>query len=266
MTLNDSPLVEVPNYDNYIDWDGVSEKFFSGGLSVLHINMRSLANKYAELTSHLSIIRGKFTFVILTEVWLNESRDVGFELSGYKSFSVYRNSQIGGGIKIYYLDNITANIVEECSGCFRTHESLLLSAYIPSFGKLSVCGVYRIPNTPMENFITSMNDILVRNNSIRSIICGDVNLNILKNPISRDCFNYTQLMSSYGYENVIEGYTYVSPSNNSEISCIDHVWFNFVSVNAHGYIIRPNLSDHYPVCIMLDVSMKSENSVNFHKI
>ena len=59
-------------------------------------------------------------------------------------------------------------------------------------------------------------------------------------------------MTSCGYENLIYGPTYVSPANLSEVSCVDHIWTNLANIDSHGYVIKPNLSDHYAVCIMLD--------------
>ena len=71
---------------NSLNWDEIEEKFYLNGLSLIHINMRSLCNKFAELLAHLSLIKNKFTFIILTETWLHENKDFGFEIPGYKSF------------------------------------------------------------------------------------------------------------------------------------------------------------------------------------
>ena len=53
-------------------------------------------------------------------------------------------------------------------------------------------------------------------------------------------------MNSFGYENFINDSTYVSPVSFSELSCIDHIWSNITELTTHGYIMKPNLSDHYP--------------------
>ena len=110
-------------------------------MSVIHIDMRSLFNKYSELSSYLSmnIVKRKYLFIILTETWLSGCKDVGLEFCGYKSFAVYRDQKIGGGIKMYYLEHITADLVNELSGCFSLHESLIMKAFIPGFGWLNVC-------------------------------------------------------------------------------------------------------------------------------
>ena len=226
--------------------------------------MRSLFNKYPELSSHLSIIKRKFSFIILTETWLTDCKDVGFEFSGYKSFAVYRNQRIGGGIKIYYLDHITADMVSELSGCFPLHESLIIKAFIPGFGKLNVCGLYRIPSSTSDHFLSSLTDILSYTSSSRCFIGGDFNLNTLRNPCSQLCHDYTQLMNSFGYENFINDTTYVSPVSFSEVSCIDHIWSNITDLTTHGYVIKPNLSDHYPVCIMIDTYINPQTiSIKF---
>ena len=249
---------------SHVDWDSISEKFFHNGMSLIHINMRSLFNKYSELSSHLSIVKRKFSFIILTETWLTDCKDVGFEFPGYKSFAVYRNQRIGGGIKMYYLEHITADVVSELSGCFPSHESLIIKAFIPGFGRLNVCGLYRIPNSTSDHFLSSLTDILSYTSSSRCLIGGDLNLNTLRSPLSRICHDYTQLMNSFGYENFINISTYVSPVSFSELSCIDHIWSNITNLKTHGYVIKPNLSDHYPVCIMIDTFINPQTiSIKF---
>ena len=180
---------------------------------------------------------------------------------------MYKTNRRGGGIKFYYSDYLISDVCEEVFGCFVTHESLVVKALLPGFGKLMICGFYRIPNTSIDLFLQSLSDILLCTNDCRSIIGGDFNLNILQAPVNRACFDYTQLMTSYGFNNFINNFTYISPVDFTEVSCIDHIWCNFFTEDANGYVIKPNLSDHYPVCIIFNLALPNPSfSIKFRNL
>ena len=105
-------------------------------LSVLNINIRSIANKFSEFKAHLNSIKNKFTFIVITETWLKEPLDFAFEIEGYKSVSLYRDGRQGGGIKIYHLERIVATFMSELSGCTGSCEKLFLKASVAGIGKL----------------------------------------------------------------------------------------------------------------------------------
>ena len=106
-----------------ISWDDFSEENCHNKLSLVSINVRSLSNKFGELVGLLSSLKTKFTFIILCETWLNETGDVGFEITGYKSTFLYRVGSKEGGIKIYYLENIVVEEIGEYTGCFERFKS-----------------------------------------------------------------------------------------------------------------------------------------------
>ena len=240
-----------------INWGDVSTEFCENGLSVIHINMRSIGNKFNELVAHLNAIEKKFSLIILCETWLSIDRDVGYELDGYKSRAVYRISRSGGGIKVFYLDHLSVNFAENFSGCFDDYECLLLKIMVPNFGKLNVCAIYRIPNTDFNNFIQNLQQIILFLNSERSIFAGDFNLNTIQTPLCNRTNEYNNMMQSFGYENFINVPTYISPQNDTETSCLDHIWANFACRNARGFTVGPNLSDHYAVCCIFDIFTKN---------
>ena len=88
--------------NNHINWNSVSDVFYRNGMSFIHVNMRSLVNMFAEFMSYLSTSKQKFTFIILTETWVSSDRDVGYAIPGYKSFNVYRENRVGGGMKVFF--------------------------------------------------------------------------------------------------------------------------------------------------------------------
>ena len=86
-------------------------------ISIFTINLRSINNKFSELYGYLATFTFKFTFIIIiTETWLNADNDVGYGLTGYRSYSVTRADRRGGGVKIYYRDFLGVQIVGRMSG------------------------------------------------------------------------------------------------------------------------------------------------------
>ena len=67
--------------------------------SILHLNIRSCRNNFANLQVFLNSLLFAFTVIVLTETWLSEQIDILFDLDNYTSYSLYRNTH-GGGVKI----------------------------------------------------------------------------------------------------------------------------------------------------------------------
>ena len=54
----------------------------------------------------------------------------------HKWFSMFRDNQMGCEIKLLYLDYSEATVVNQLTGCFPSHESTSINAYIPNFGNI----------------------------------------------------------------------------------------------------------------------------------
>ena len=70
-------------------------------LSILHLNLRSVSNKFDALKNYLNSLNRKFTIIALTETWLNDNDYDNFKIPGYKSTKLFRQNKIGGGICIF---------------------------------------------------------------------------------------------------------------------------------------------------------------------
>ena len=81
----------------------------------------------------------------MVETWLDKNSDIGLEIEGYDSYSLYRDFSSGGGIKIYFKSYIKASIIHEYSKCSDSCETLFIKSDIDNFGSLIVGGIYR-PN------------------------------------------------------------------------------------------------------------------------
>ena len=65
------------------NWDNIFATQDLGGISVLSMNMRSMQNKFTKFLAHLAYVKEKFTFILLTEIWVNRRSDYLYDIEGY---------------------------------------------------------------------------------------------------------------------------------------------------------------------------------------
>ena len=252
-----SPMYSHNPNCHFVEWSSLANRFKTENLSFLTINIRSLPGKFSEFVAHLNMVKHKFTFIVVVETWLSEWTDLALDIEGYKSYSLYREDQVGGGIKIFYSDFVTASIIECITSSSGACESLFLKANIPGALSLTVGAIYRPPHKSVNEFCHFMDNAFELVGNGRLVVLGDFNINSA-NEISTT-HNYIDLFHQYGLVNEINLPTYCSPATSSDGSCIDHIWHN-LHHNSSSYVIYPNLSDHYAVC-----SIFSQLSTNIPK-
>ena len=86
-------------------------------LSCLCVNIRSIRKNFNSLKSFLLFVRFRFSFIIITEIWLDTVIDCGFDSPNYNSVNQFRNSN-GGGIKIYYHETLGVKVLPQYTGIF----------------------------------------------------------------------------------------------------------------------------------------------------
>ena len=231
----------------------------SENVSTLLINVQSLRGKFLELVNFLTTITIQFTFIILTEVWLNESLYKKLNINGYKRASYLRNEN-GGGIIIYYRNFITANINSIFTGIFESHESLFLDCSIPGCGNLCVWSIYRPPSCCSGLFNSYLENNLNLLKGKRCILAGDFNFNILHENMNRQTCEYINILSNHGYAQHVDVPTYFSANLNKPTSCLDHVWVNF-PIDCNTYILFPPFSDHMAVVTIFKLNIKCSNKL-----
>ena len=71
----DSEEGYVPECTN-TTWSIFSKKVLNHKLSFICINVRSLLGKFDQFVAYLSSMKGKVSFIIITETWLKSSTDI----------------------------------------------------------------------------------------------------------------------------------------------------------------------------------------------
>ena len=236
----------------YISWSTLSSKLGNNRVSVLSLNIRSLTGKFAELLAHIYKLKNKFTFVVIVETWLTPDKDRALEIAGYRSHAIYRTDQIGGGIKLYYLENVNIDVLDQYTGCVDSCEILTVKASVPGFGNVNVVCVYRPPGKPINQFTEYIGNLLDDISDGKTILVGDFNIDALS-PSDNHSTDYIDIVSSYGLQNVIDVPTYISPISGVELSSLDHICHN-LRFSCNSFVIEPALADHYAVACIFDAN------------
>ena len=71
------------------------------GLSFLHMNIRSISNKFDKLTNFFSQLRVKFPIVGISETWLDDDCYHFSDIAGYNFLHKPRVTRVGGGVGLY---------------------------------------------------------------------------------------------------------------------------------------------------------------------
>ena len=89
-------------------------------------------------------------------------------------------------------------------------------------------------------------------NRFHTVFAGDFNIDGMNN--SNVTRYYINTFHQYSFVGQIILPTFISPSNGSAISSIDHVWHN-LNVPRSSYVVSSVLSDHYAACLNLRLNM-----------
>ena len=248
-TLNKNIVCE----DIYLNSNICAIEHTKNNLSCLTINVRSLRFKFPNLLIYLSLLCIRFSFIILTEVWLDKDLARGFNIEGYNFLPCYRNEN-GGGILLYYKKGISVVEISQQTGLFDTHEALLIKAHVSSLGDLFLWAFYRPPDRSLRSFIAYLENELPKFSDRRLILCGDFNYDINSIDNSGIIKDICNVFESFGLMACINKPTYFSGSNKSLTSCLDHYWQNFSQYKASSFVIHPPFSDHLGIGLLINFS------------
>ena len=229
-------------------------------LSILNVNVRSLGKNFTSLLAFLSLVKTRFKFIVVTETWLSDSDEGLFSINGYNPVSVNRQNRRGGGIRIYYTENLNVSIVDNLTGLFDSHESLTIDADLPHFGKLTIFSIYRPPSSTsrplieFNNFLDAQffNNTFTRDNNY--IIIGDMNINYKRSQLynNQHISEYFSKFQNNSFKFHVTNATRISP--NSSESTLDHTWSN-IAKSSQSYVFNYKITDHFPTGVIFKQSL-----------
>ena len=79
---------------------------FDRNLSMFHLNIKSLPKHHDELVMYLNSLKFPFSFIGLTETWLDEIKEDLYDVPQYISVTRYRKTKRGGGVSLFIRNHI----------------------------------------------------------------------------------------------------------------------------------------------------------------
>ena len=155
-------------------------------LSIFHVNIRSLQNKFADLDGYLSVLKQQFSVIGITETWISDANHSLYEFDDYSHVSLYRKDKSGGGVSLFIRNGISYFTRQDLDKIDELIECIFIEVDKDIFSTTRniILGViYRPPNTSPTDFLKVLSEImnkLKRENKL-CYLMGDYNLDLLKN-------------------------------------------------------------------------------------
>ena len=222
----------------------------SKSLSLFHINIRSISRNYDNLSASLATLNHKFDIIALSESWLSDtSLDIYFP--EYSSYHSIRPARTGGGTALYVKRHLKSSIINEL--CINNNDIECVFAEIShSGGRVVVGSIYRPPDGNVSVFHDEICSRLsiINTNFNDTLLCGDLNLDMLKIDLNSRIAEFYQSMLTFGLIPTITAPTRIYTNSNGEIagSLLDNILTSNQTFYKSG-IIELDITDHNPIFI-----------------
>jgi len=237
-----------------------------GNMSLLHVNIRSLRNKFDSFLDYINLLNYPFSIIALTETWLNNNDTEYYVIPGYKLITVNRDGRLGGGVCMYVRNNIDFKLRNDLTMDSSIAECLFIEI-INSNSKNSLTGViYRAPNNKYDEFDSKLTDLLTAIDKEGKIcyLLGDFNIDLLKYKHCNNSSNFLNQMISSMLVPTINRPTRIT---NSSATLIDNIFTN-KPTNYFSGILLNDLSDHLPI-FLIDhnnpIKVKNDKNVTLRR-
>jgi hypothetical protein len=199
----------------------------------------------------LASLKIKFSVIVLSETKLDDSCNNLYIIDGYQHFSINRNRQ-GGGIRLYYLNNLVVNVFQNFTGIFDTCELLTASVFHGDSKLINIVCIYRPPSSSKKLFTDFVGEILMNNafNSSDTMLIGDFNVDLACSTAANRKF--FDKLSSNSFKLLITLPTYVPPNYLFPTSTIDHIAIRSCKPS-DSMIFDVKVADHLPVACFIDI-------------
>ena len=235
--------------------------FVKKPLSIFSNNIDGMSQNFDSLHAQLSLLKNKFDFLALAETNICASHKNLYKIPGYSSYfnSKYPNKHKGSGLGIYVNENFVSNSIKEFSITTSDIETLFLEVS-NSEKPIKFGVVYRPPNGNIKNFYLEFEKILdeisSKEDNYNTIVCGDFNINLLKNDSKKSKFE--NIFFGNCFIPTISLATHKKPG--CDPSCIDNIFVdNIDNVIGSGLLSETRVSHHYPTVCFYDFLIEPFN-------
>ena len=244
----DSPYFSVENFKT------VSDQLNGDKFSILHLNIRSLNKNIDNLRDFLASLKGKFSVIVLTESWCDETANKNslFDLENYNSVHKTRKNKKGGGICIYIHKSIHFKIRNDVDLFNDEIETASVEIVKSNLKNFIITGIYRPPKGNIKFFKDYCKELLSKKKTSGKnvFIVGDLNINSLDYESNEPVKNFFNLVFQNGFLPLIQRATRVTKTT---ATAIDHIITDAIFKNKMtSGIIKTDITDHFPLFTILE--------------
>ena len=239
----------------------------ANGLSVLHLNIRSVPANLTALVSFLSTLNHNFTIIGLTETWLNDLSASRYSLLGYASVEIHRTHMRGGGTMlliretINYIRRVDLDMMaDHCECVFAELLDVEPSLQHSHTSKIIVGCLYRPPNADFDQFMSSLESILsiIKRERKTCYLMGDVNIHMNDLGNNPQTQVFMDLLYGHLFLPLIDRPTRITPSSSS---LIDNIFSNSLCSNRINGLLYTDISDHLPIFSLTTAESSREDKL-----
>ena len=267
---SDTPFSEIdPDFQFYTDSNYISnvkcnyfiedtfvDKFTRPGsldrnLSMFHLNIKSLPKHHDELEMYLDSLKFPFSFIGLTETWLDEYKENLYDIPQYVSVTRYRKTKRGGGVSLLIRNHIPFISRNDLAYFDSEMESVFIEidkSVFQSSSNIIIGVVYRMPDSSVEVFNERLSDTLnsVQKENKLFYLLGDLNIDFFKHDVHRPTSEFLDTIYSYNVYPLITKPTRVT---SSSATLIDHILSNDIDISSGHMqgILCTSMSDHFAI-------------------
>ena len=243
------PSIASSQNNQYYDIDSFNSSFSINGmndLSVIHLNIRSIAANGDRFAVFLSTLNLNFDVICLTETWVTELGLVDGFLEGYVCFHSFREARRGGGTAIYLKKHIHHTLVPHLTINNDVIESVFVKITKSNKNILIGC-CYRPPSSNPDLFRIFLEQNLSTSSSNEDIlVCGDFNHCMMRVNEDQSVSSFYHSMQSLSLIPTITKPTRITDTTSSLLDNI--LVTNLNNFNSGSLVV--DISDHLPIFIV----------------
>ena len=226
--------------------------------SLIHLNIRSLANKFDSFKNLINTLDTNFQIIGLTDTWLNNNNNDCFTLNEYEFLGSNRTQKRGGGVGLYVSKHLEFKNRNDLDKNIEDTIETKFVEIINNYGKNIIIGViYRPPNNNFDVFKNAMNENLEKIDRENKLcyLMGDFNLDLFKSESCDYANHFVEQLFTSSFFPLINKATRITHHTATHI---DNIFTNNLEQLSDSWngIIFSDISDHLPIVHVLYTNIK----------
>ena len=190
---------------DYYDVDDIDKIMINqSDLTVIQLNMSSLALQIDKRKHFLSLIKTKFDIICISEsrITKNNSLTTNFNIPGYNFEHIPEESK-AGDLLMYISNKISYKMRNDLNiYCSKQLESVFIEVLIPNKQNQLIGTVYKHPSMNVSKFnLEYLTDILtkIKNENKNIMLISDFNVNLINYYKSRSTYEFLELLFNHNF-------------------------------------------------------------------